>query len=208
MTEQEPPLKRGTRNFRGLRATLLILLAVLIVGIGYVVTLGPVHMAQLRAEASDGQRALAIGEHTQITPPVRWVSEPLVRDLIVWPPLPPLKDWSVLVGQEPGVLLYSPDQKLQVEVTLVDEGDVAAFLSDLAPDPDVEPGSDAPAAPARDEVLESGLTVSHVESPREILAVVDTGSGTVGLRATTVGDIDLVEYRPAISQLLEAVRAT
>ena len=207
MSEQEPPLKRGTRNFRGLRATLLILLAVLIIGIGYVVTFGPVHMAQLRAESSDGERALAIGEHTQITPPAEWVSEPLVRDLIVWPPLPPLKDWSVLVGQEPGLLLHSPDQKLQVEVTLVDEGEVATFLSNLTPDPDAEPGADEAAEPALDEVLASGLTVSHVEGPAEILAVVDTENGVVGLRASAIGDVDLTEYRPAISQLLEAVRA-
>lgn len=207
MSEQEPTLKRGTRNFRGLRATLLILLAVLIVGISYVVTLGPVHMAHLRAESSDGERALAIGERTQITPPAEWVSEPLVRDLIAWPPLPPLKDWSVLVGQEPGLLLKTPDQKLKVEVTLVERSDVAAFLSDVAQDPDAEAGTEEDAVEPLDEVLASGLSVSHVAGPAEILAVVDTGGGIVGLRATTLGDANLTAYRPAIAQLLEAVRA-
>ena len=207
MSEHEPPLKRGTRNFRGLRATILILLAVVIIGIGYVVTLGPVHMAHLRAESSDGERALAIGERTQITPPAEWVSGPLVRDLIVWPPLPPLKDWSVLVGQEPGLLLNTPDQKLQVEVTLVEKNEVAAFLSDVSPDPDADAGADEAAVAPLDEVLASGLSVSHVEGPGEILAVVDTGSGFVGLRATPTGDADLTDYRPAVSQLLEAVRA-
>lgn len=207
MSEQEPPLTRGTRSFRGLRATLLTLLAVLIVGIGYVVTLGPVHMAHLRAESSDGERALAIGERTQVTPPAEWVSEPLVRDLIVWPPLPPLKDWSVLVGQEPGLLLNTPDQKLQVEVTLVEKSDVAAFLSDVTPDPDAEAGTEEKAVAPLDEVLASGLSVSHVEGPAEILAVVDTGSGIVGLRATVLGDANLTTYRPVVAQLLEAVRA-
>ncbi|UOQ59748.1 hypothetical protein MUN76_11915 [Leucobacter rhizosphaerae] len=185
MTES-PRLTDAPRNFRRFRIVLFSLLAVVILVVGYAVTLGPVHIAQLRAEASDGERALPIGADAQITPPPEWVSEPLVRDLIVWPPLPPLKDWSVVIGQEPGWLVRSPDRVLQVEVSSVAGSDVAAG--------------------ARVETLASGYTVTHVEEGGILTAVVDTGAGSVGVRATVEGEASLDAYRPAISQLLESIR--
>lgn len=183
----EPPrLTDAPRNFRRFRIVLFFLLAVVILVVGYAVTLGPVHIAQLRAEASDGERALPIGSDAQITPPAEWVSEPLVRDLIVWPPLPPLKDWSVVIGQEPGWLVRSPDRVLQVEVSPVAGSGVAT------------------GAPL--ETLASGYTVTHVEEGGILTAVVDTGTGSVGVRATVEGEASLDAYRPAISQLLESIR--
>lgn len=186
----EPPLTDGPRNFRRVRIVLFSVLAVIVVLAGYGVTFAPVHMAQLRAEVNDGTRALPLGDDTRVTPPADWVSEPLVRDLITWPPLPPLKDWSVLIGRDPGWLVHTPDQVLRVELSLLGAGDTQEFMGD---------------GPVQSEVLASGATVTHVTEPDAFRAVVDTGSGLVALRATVSGEATLDTYLPAISQLLEGV---
>ena len=207
MSEREPSLTAGPRNFRTFRIVLISVLAVLVVGIGYAVTLGPVHVAQWRAEVSDGTRALPLGERAQVTPAAGWVAEPLVRDLIVWPPLPPLKDWSVVIGREPGWLVRSPDQVLRVEVSLLESGDSDAFLGAGESGAEPAPDGDAAAEPARVEVLASGLDVTHVDGATGLTAVVDTGADAVGIRASVEGGGSLDAYRPALSELLESIRS-
>ncbi len=181
---------RGARPGRGRRRVTGSVLGILILGavvVGYAVTLGPGHYARLHAEVTEQGLPVEVTGDLSVTPGAGWIAEPLVTDLVDWPPLPRLQDWSVLFGEETGVLLRSPDQRLRVELR-----------SD---------GEDAPRGEVLTEILASGLTVRHVDTPSSILAVVDTASGPLSLRAEVEEGESIDAYRPTVSLLLESIGA-
>lgn len=208
----EPPgSRRPGRGRRWVTAVVLVLLLVLVGGVAYAATLGPDQVAALQAETADGAQTVAVGDTATVVPEPGWVVQPLVRDLIEWPPLPPLKDWSVLLGEQSGVLLLSPDRRLRVEVDALPGSSDRAGLAWLREEGRGMGASGAtdedPGAPeVRDEMLASGLGVRHVDGPERIAAVVDTGSGILTVRADT-GREPIDPYRPAISALLESLSA-
>lgn len=123
--------RRSVRTRRWVTAVVLTVLLLAVAVAAYAVTLAPEHYAKLRAAPADGATAVEVGAGAQFVPERDWVVQPLVRDLVEWPPLPSLKDWSVLLDEQTGVLLLSPDQRLRVEIDVLSgsaEGAALAWL--------------------------------------------------------------------------------
>lgn len=249
--------RRSVRTRRWVTAVVLTMLLLAVAAAAYAVTLAPEHYAKLRAAPADGATAVEVGTGAQLVPERDWVVQPLVRDLVEWPPLPSLKDWSVLFDEQTGVLLLSPDQRLRVEIDVLSgsaegaalawlraesgatgagsepspdaeeaegvesaEGAESAGTADPADDPAADPGPAAGAAgtglpgrpdesqssAVRTETLASGLDVQHIDAGGLIVAVIDTGSQRVTLRADA-GEHSIDRYRPALSALLETISA-
>ncbi|WP_031290077.1 hypothetical protein [Leucobacter sp. UCD-THU] len=243
--------RRSVRTRRWVTAVVLTVLLLAVAAAAYAVTLAPEHYAKLRAAPADGATAVEVGTGAQLVPERDWVVQPLVRDLVEWPPLPSLKDWSVLFDEQTGVLLLSPDQRLRVEIDVLSgsaegaalawlrsesgatgagsepspdageaEGAESAGTADPADDPAADPGPAAGAAgtglpgrpdesqssAVRTETLASGLDVQHIDAGDLIVAVIDTGSQRVTLRADA-GEHSIDRYRPALSALLETISA-
>lgn len=211
--EEQPGSRRPGRARRWVTTVVLTLLLLVVAGVAYAVTFGPEQYARLQAETSDGASPVAVGGTATVIPERDWVVQPLVRDLFEWPPLPPLKDWSVLLDEQTGVLLLSPDQRLRVELDVLQGSSERAALAWLREesrgiDPD-SAGRDAGAggtAPVRTETLASGLALRHVDGPERLAAVIDAGGGMLTLRADAGGEA-IDPYRPAISALLESIAA-
>lgn len=210
---EEPVPRRPGRARRWVTAVVLTLLLLVVAAVAYAVTLGPEQYARLQAETSDGASPVAVGETATVTPERDWVVQPLVRDLFEWPPLPPLKDWSVLLDEQTGVLLLSPDQRLRVELDVLQGSSERAALAWLREESrGIDPGgaggsSDAGGtAPVRTETLASGFGLRHVDGPERLAAVIDTDDGVLTLRADAGGE-SIDPYRPAISALLESISA-
>jgi hypothetical protein len=207
--EDQGPRRPG-RARRWVTAVVLTLLLLVVAAIAYAVTFGPEQYAKLQAETTDGARPVEVGDAVTVLPERDWVAQPLVRDLFEWPPLPPLKDWSVLFDEQSGVLLLSPDQRLRVELDVLQGSSERAALAWLREESraisssEAAEGNESPSV--RTETLASGFGLRHVDGQERIAAVVDTGAGMLTLRADAGGD-PIDPYRPVISALLESVGA-
>lgn len=202
--------RRPGRARRWITAVVLTLLLLVVAAIAYAVTFGPEQYARLQAETTDGTTPIAVGDTATVVAERDWVVQPLVRDLFEWPPLPPLKDWSVLLDEQTGVLLLSPDQRLRVEFDVLpgpSERAASAWLREesrgIAQGDDAAEGAGEPGA-VRTETLASGLGLRHVDGGERIVAVVDTGGGMLTVRADAGGE-PIDPYRPALSALLESI---
>jgi hypothetical protein len=112
--------------------------------------------------------------------------------------------------------LVAPDQALTIEVEVVAEAPTAALarLVDGAADTSVDLGGttavEDPDADeqfdARVETLASGLELRHVPTEHGLLAVVGTSAGSLILTVRAGAAVDLDEYRPSLSGLLETIR--
>lgn len=191
----------------------LVLVGVLVcvlAAAAYAVTLAPAHYAQAQAEQADGRAAVEVGGGVQVVPDRGWVVQPRVAHLVELPPLPPLRDWTVLTGAETGVELLSPDRGLSIELSAAAESDEsdAAWLAEGGI---AEGGAQRPTVLA--ETLASGASLSHVDAAGEIRAIVGAGDAKVRVLARTVpaheegtGATDPISvYRPALSALLESL---
>ncbi|WP_449283013.1 hypothetical protein [Leucobacter sp.] len=208
---EEQGSRRPGRARRWVTAVVLALLLLVVAAVAYAVTLGPEQYAKLQAETADGASPVEIGAAATVVPERDWVVQPLVRDLFEWPPLPPLKDWSVLLDEQTGVLLLSPDQGLRVELDVLQGSSDRAALAWLREESrvissDGAVDGDQGEPVLRTETLASGLGVRHVDGPERIAAVVDTGAGLLTVRADA-GSEPIDSYRPAISALLESLGA-
>lgn len=272
----EEPREQGQRRPPRARvwvvSVLLAVLVLLVAAAAYAVTFAPEQYASAQAVSADGEAASEVGGGVQLVPAKGWVVQPLVREIVEWPPLPPLHDWSVLLGESNGLLLLSPDHGIRVEVEVLSPGseraarawlresvsksdasggrgadarDGADSGGEAVPGDGAETGDAADAgsgvrsgdsgdAAVRSETLASGFEVQHLDSDGVIAAVVETGSGWVTLRAEAFGSVagktaadtaantgdkaagntaggpegqPLERYRPALSALLESIRA-
>lgn len=199
--------RRPSRTRVWVMAVVLTVLVLLVAIAAYAVTFAPEHYARAQAVSADGTTAAEVGGGLQLVPAEGWVVQPLVREIVEWPPLPPLHDWSVLLGESSGVLVLSPDQRLQVEVDVLNPGTeraAGAWLREAGAGSDATSGEGTDAgggagsgkdagsgggeyAAVRSETLASGLVVQHVEAAGVVAAVVDTGSGWITLRAEAEG---------------------
>lgn len=194
--------RRLSRAGRLIRTVVLVLFAT---GVGYAVTLGPLHAARAKAEISDGVQAVEIADGVTITPAQHWLAEPLVHDLLRIPVLPDLRSPRVYLGGHAGLLLRSPDRVLAVEIESSGPGaepEAEALLRQKA-SAIIGAGAELPAV--RTETLASGHTVWHLDDVFAVLAVVDRGGTLVTVTAEPPDGESIEAYRPAIGQLLETV---
>ncbi|WP_053387389.1 hypothetical protein [Leucobacter japonicus] len=190
------------------RALLLSALAFVVVLVGYGATLAPAHVAHLQERVADGSESIDLGGDAALIAPEGWVVRPLVRELISWPPLPPLLDWSVIFDAQTGVVLTSPDGVLSVEISdssswsrsgAVEEFGVAR-LKESGEITDFDMVS---------ERLASDASLLHLDGDRVVFGTLmlnqDSAQGpAVGFLARTNG-ANIDGYRPALSEMLESV---
>ena len=194
--------RRLSRAGRLIRTIVLVLIAT---GVGYAVTLGPLHAARAKAEISDGIQAIEIADGITVTPATDWLAEPLVHELLRIPVLPDLRSPRVYFGGHSAMLLRSPDRLLTVEIESPGPGaqaEAEALLRQKASEI-VGAGAEVPAL--RTETLASGHTVWHLDDASALLAVVDRGGTLVTVVAERPDGESIDAYRPAIGQLLETV---
>ena len=204
-----PPMPEPRRARRWPRALLLLALAFVVVLVGYGATLAPAHVAHLQERVADGTESIDLGGDAALIAPEGWVVRPLVRELISWPPLPPLLDWSVVFGAQTGVVLTSPDGVLSVELLETPETKPGAVRAEFGAARGSEEEADLDDDHRRSEHLASGLNLTHFDGDTVVFAILmpsdDAEPGqTVGVLARTNG-VEIDEYRPALSELLERV---
>lgn len=127
--------------------------------------------------------------------------------------------------------VVAPNQALTIELELVSgapEDVLVKLIGDAADTPvselpgmsdgdgggtpaestdDTDDTGDAEPAAIRLETLASGLELRHVATEHGLLAVVGTPAGSVALTVRAGSAVDLAEYRTALADLLETIRA-
>lgn len=210
------PVRRRRRTI-WIVAVSLAVLAALAAAAAVVV---PWVVAETEAVTADGLTPVVLqrdGDEIAFTPADGWVVHPRF-------------------ASESTVDLVTPDRAVTIELELVPEAAEAALtklMGDAADTPasmmpgaidasgptaaadasgtDDEDGAADTAAdprePIRVETLASGLELRHVAAEHGLLAVVGTSAGSVALTVRAGSSIDLAEYRTALADLLETIRA-
>ncbi|MCP2635272.1 hypothetical protein K0817_001660 [Microbacterium sp. HD4P20] len=137
----------------------------------------PPSLENLSSEVSDGVTAVPIGDGAEVVVPADWI----------------------LTGEGGGnVAVRTPDGVLTARLETV-ERDAAEIIAET---PDVE-------GAARSELLASGMSATHADLADGGVVAVVAGpeGGDAVLVVVEVGADDAAEYRPAIADLLEGIRA-
>lgn len=138
----------------------------------------PPTLANLNTEVADGATAVPIAGDAAVVVPA---------------------DWILTRGSD-AVTVRTPDGMLHATLNVV-EGDAADIVADVT-------GS---SKNARSEVLASGMTAVHadVEHPG-MVAAVESPDGRRSVRVTVefrlADEAEVVDYRPAVAELLEGIR--
>lgn len=105
--------------------------------------------------------------------------------------------WLVTREGSDALLVRTPDAALEARVELVD----------AAPDAALEPPADAGAV--RSETLASGAVAMHADLPEGLVAAVGSADSATSVRIVVQvpPPAETVDYRAAIAQLLDGVRA-
>ncbi|MDR5699284.1 hypothetical protein [Agromyces aerolatus] len=149
-------------------------------------------IAETEARPADGLEAVVLGagdEAVAFTPANGWLVHPRF-------------------ASDSTIDLVAPDQALTIELELVPDAPDAALdhLIEAAADTPVGEHRDGGVDP-RTERLASGLELRHVPTEHGLLAVVAAPSGSVAVTVRAGRSVELADYRTALAELLETVRA-